>query len=296
MLKEIIKRQLSDSRSTKSLIYCIDITLKTGRILHLTNASKALIAEGEKYLPNSGLEIEEIYFDDSGDNHILISGIYEKNGIQIEMDLIDAKFSVNLFSRGELHNLVIYSCSEFTRGDLDFLIRLESQIHKYNKQAALIFSKTCRANLGDAKCKVDIESLAEYYQIDKIEGRNLYLKDTQQNQGQQNQGQQSQSHQNQGRQSEAGRLKRSGYFTAGKVILISEQEEELPTTEIYFIVSHHANKIVLGKNISPVSQNASVAKILPGCDKKFITCCKKFDNALNFRGEPFVPEFNKLEN
>lgn len=26
------------------------------------------------------------------------------------------------------------------------------------------------------------------------------------------------------------------------------------------------------------------------CDKKFITCCNKFNNAVNFRGEPFIPE------
>lgn len=26
------------------------------------------------------------------------------------------------------------------------------------------------------------------------------------------------------------------------------------------------------------------------CDKKFITCCKVYDNAVNFRGEPFIPE------
>ncbi len=26
------------------------------------------------------------------------------------------------------------------------------------------------------------------------------------------------------------------------------------------------------------------------CDKKFITCCNKFNNAVNFRGEPFIPQ------
>ena len=25
------------------------------------------------------------------------------------------------------------------------------------------------------------------------------------------------------------------------------------------------------------------------CDKNFITCCNKFNNAVNFRGEPFIP-------
>lgn len=276
MLQEIITRQLSDAKSAKSLIYCIDIYLKSGQILHLTNASKALIAEGVNYLPNSGVEIEEIYFEDCGENHILISGIYEANGIEIDTDLIDAKFSINLFSNGELHNLVIYSCNEFTRGDLDFLIRLESQIHKYNKQAALIFSKTCRAHLGDNKCKINLEELSEYHEIAKIEGRKINLKEVQKGEG--------------------FGLRKSGYFTGGKLIFILDQQGGSTFSEKYFIVSHNINQIILSKKTSLEYQSASIAKILPGCDKKFITCCKKFDNALNFRGEPFVPEFNKLEN
>ncbi len=276
MLKEAIEKQLSDTKSAKSLIYCIDIYLKSGKLLHLTNASKSTIAEGVTYFPNSGLEIEEIYFDDCGENHILISGIYEKNGIEIDIDLIDAKFSVNLLSGNNLHNLVIYSCSEFTRGDLDFLIRLESQMHKYNKQAALIFSKTCRAHLGDNKCKVNLEELAEYHEIEKIEGRKIYLKEIQYKNG--------------------FGLRKSGYFSGGKLIFILDQEYAPIQAELYFIISHQANQIMLGKNAAPGIQSAYIAKILPGCDKKFITCCKKFDNALNFRGEPFVPEFNKLEN
>lgn len=28
------------------------------------------------------------------------------------------------------------------------------------------------------------------------------------------------------------------------------------------------------------------------CDKKFITCCNKFNNAVNFRGEPFIPQIS----
>ncbi|XVN43247.1 MAG: phage BR0599 family protein [Candidatus Rickettsia vulgarisii] len=37
-------------------------------------------------------------------------------------------------------------------------------------------------------------------------------------------------------------------------------------------------------------------KITAGCDKKFITCCNKFNNAVNFRGEPLIPndDFIKL--
>lgn len=36
------------------------------------------------------------------------------------------------------------------------------------------------------------------------------------------------------------------------------------------------------------------ARVYPGCDKRFETCIAKFDNALNFRGEPHVPGIDFL--
>ncbi|MCZ6901461.1 MAG: phage BR0599 family protein [Rickettsia endosymbiont of Ixodes persulcatus] len=37
-------------------------------------------------------------------------------------------------------------------------------------------------------------------------------------------------------------------------------------------------------------KDAEEVKITAGCDKNFITCCNKFNNAINFRGEPLIPE------
>ncbi len=30
--------------------------------------------------------------------------------------------------------------------------------------------------------------------------------------------------------------------------------------------------------------------VYPGCDKNWETCKTKFDNMMNFRGEPFIPQ------
>ena len=35
-------------------------------------------------------------------------------------------------------------------------------------------------------------------------------------------------------------------------------------------------------------------EIYPGCDKRLSTCIDRFDNVLNFRGDPFVPGADKL--
>ncbi|KJV57529.1 phage conserved hypothetical BR0599 family protein [Orientia chuto str. Dubai] len=34
--------------------------------------------------------------------------------------------------------------------------------------------------------------------------------------------------------------------------------------------------------------NTTDIKLITGCDKTFSSCIKKFNNAINFRGEPFI--------
>ena len=38
----------------------------------------------------------------------------------------------------------------------------------------------------------------------------------------------------------------------------------------------------------------SAVKVVVGCDKIIKTCANKFCNAINFRGEPFVPNVDKV--
>ncbi len=33
----------------------------------------------------------------------------------------------------------------------------------------------------------------------------------------------------------------------------------------------------------------ALVELVEGCDRRFETCCTRFANAANFRGEPFLP-------
>jgi uncharacterized phage protein (TIGR02218 family) len=43
-----------------------------------------------------------------------------------------------------------------------------------------------------------------------------------------------------------------------------------------------------------IAQSGDRLMLYAGCDKRFETCQKRFDNALNFRGEPFVPGLDAM--
>ena len=42
--------------------------------------------------------------------------------------------------------------------------------------------------------------------------------------------------------------------------------------------------------------NHKLITLIPGCDKNYRTCCYSFNNAVNFRGEPVIPDSNIIEN
>ena len=56
------------------------------------------------------------------------------------------------------------------------------------------------------------------------------------------------------------------------------------------------NKIHLAVEPPEAIKPSQTVKLTAGCDKKFITCCNKFNDAVNFRGEPTIDQRNFLRN
>lgn len=53
------------------------------------------------------------------------------------------------------------------------------------------------------------------------------------------------------------------------------------------ILNHDQEKIEL---LYPYAEDLTYVDLLVGCDKSITSCVSKFNNAVNFRGEPWVPE------
>lgn len=246
-------------------IYCFEIILPSGQKLFLTSSFSAVQVDQVTYYPFSGLDLKNCIFNDASDNHVIISGIYENQGITRETDVIDAVVKMYILTDQSLHLLCRYSCREYNKSDLDFTLKLEPETYKYAAQAVKVFSKTCRANLGDEKCSVNLNKLSKVYQVENIHGKEITLTDM---------------------------IEQNGYYVYGKAIIENSSQRKY----VFQIISQFHHKIYLSDVLNNELLTVKTIKLIPGCDKKFITCCKKFNNALNFRGEPFVPEFHTLEN
>jgi uncharacterized phage protein (TIGR02218 family) len=123
------------------------------------------------------------------------------------------------------------------------------------------YSQTCRANLGDTRCKVDIEALKVAFTVDTASGGSLVASELTQASG-------------------AWALGFVRWLTgenAGKTSMVTSNDQG--TTSL-FLASPPFYPIAVG----------DTGEVLPGCDKLRVTCMTKFNNLANMRAEPDVPE------
>ncbi len=136
-------------------------------------------------------------------------------------------------------------------------IAFSSYLITLSQEFGDFFSKTCRAEFGDSLCKKDLTSYT--FQTKVLSVNNQY-------------------------QIKIELEKEDGFFTNGYAILKSENLEF--KTKILI----HVNNILTILSLCPfkITENLDITLILP-CGKT-ISDCKKFNNIVNFRGEPFIAE------
>lgn len=122
------------------------------------------------------------------------------------------------------------------------------------------YSATCRANLGDVRCKFDITGARTTFTVVSANGGSVVADEFTQPQS---------------------------YWTLGRIEWLtgdntgtkSDVQSCNPDTTTVFLLSAPLKAIQAG----------DTGYIYPGCDKQLQTCRDKFNNVLNFRGEPHMP-------
>ena len=125
-----------------------------------------------------------------------------------------------------------------------------------------LYSASCRASLGDSRCKINLATITVSGSITSININNRILTDTSLTQT-------------------------AGYFDAGLLTFTSGLNKGLSME----VKQHTAGGII--ELHLPLTYTISIGDtytMYPGCKKRFTEDCQaKFNNVLNFRGEPHVP-------
>ncbi len=261
------------SQETTTLATCWKLTRKDGVVLGFTSHDSDLVIDAVTYRAATGftpsmiassgnlavdnLDVEGMLSDEAITETDIHAGLYDFAEIAI--------FQVNYsdLSQGKLR-LRSGWLGEVSYGSNKFIAEVRGLTQKLTKTLGELFSPACRATLGDARCKVNLSTYTFTGSVTSVTSNSVF-KDT-------------------------SRAEQSGYFDYGVITFTSGANIGLKM-EIKSFVDKVITLVMPMPFAVAVGDTYSMSA---GCDKTFETCIARFDNAINFRGEPHLPGIDKM--
>jgi uncharacterized phage protein (TIGR02218 family) len=254
-----------------TICLCWKIMRPDGLTLGFTSHDRPLVRDGLTYEPNAGMT----------PSAILTSASYEADGMAIDGFLDSFRISEADLRAGrwEGSTLRVFACDwrrpeqpdiflcegvigDVRRvglgGDGQFQMELLSPLAALGRRQALAVSPTCRAELGDLVCGVDMAGRT--LDVEAVaRGRRLV--------------------------EAAVPVADGGRFVLGRMRVIGGRYSGLGGT----IVAVDGAEIVLSTAADFDPGESLRLRLFEGCDKTIATCSGRFANAAAFAGEPHLP-------
>ncbi len=259
-----------------NLALCWKITRKDGVVFAFTEATQDIAIHGMHYISSSGVrgtaiqencnfsvdnfDIEGILDNDLIKSDEILQGLYDKALIEVYLVNVDyskyAQQDIIFLKRGYIGNIKLIGDNKFI-AEINGLLQIAEQ-HVTNR-----YSLNCRANFCDKRCGLDFNQFAYAGQITKAIDNKTFQDENSQ--------------------------KPNGYFDYGIVLfehngLIIENNVKFYINNTFELTMPSKFQLEIGINYYAIA----------GCDKSAKTCAEKFQNIVNFRGEPHIPGMEKI--
>jgi uncharacterized phage protein (TIGR02218 family) len=214
------------------------------------------VVESSTSLSADNFEIEAVLDPTFIHKEDVMNGLYDKAYVEY--------FIVNYadLSQGQILIRSGY-IDEIRIVDHKFFAEIKGLSNELNKQTRSIYSETCRAQFKDQRCGADDSKYIAVASITSVIGKEAIEIDS--------------------------ALTHPSIYRNAKLKILNDNKEE-----VLYIRSVIGNKVCLHETNSVALKIDAKIILLPECDKNFRTCCDIFCNALNFRGEPFVPGIDEM--
>lgn len=259
---------------TTTLAWCWRISRADGVTLGFTDHDRALSFDGTDFEPESGFAASEIRAgSDLAVDAQDAEGVLSSDRIT-ETDILDGRWDnaqvelwrVNWSDTSQRVLLRRGAVGQIRRGRMAFVAEVRSLAHVLGQTVGRTFQAGCDAELGDARCGVDLEN-AVYKGTGIVTER---LRD---------------------RAFRASGLAafETGWFAFGTLTWTSGANAGRMTEVLaHELTGSSATLTLLEAPIRAFAPGDSfVARA--GCDKRIKTCAAKFANVVNFRGFPHIP-------
>lgn len=261
------------AQETTTLAHCWTVTRRDGAVFGFTDHDRPILLNDVLHEPGQGLETGAAT---SGPG--LSAGSAEVTGFLASENLSEDELAAGRFDGARvdvyrvdwrdprLHLLLRRAeIGEVTREGNAFRAELRSLAHRLDQQRGRVFASRCDADLGDGRCRVDVEAPA-YSASGAVAGGT------------------------------AQRLRVSGleafapgWFSGGRLTVAGGAN----AGESVEIAGHRVEAgeavIDLFLPLGGTPPQGTLVQVRAGCDKRFSTCGQKFANSLNFQGFPHMP-------
>lgn len=265
-----------DSNSI-SLARLWETTRNDGVVVRLTDADLDIVSQGQTFTSRAGftassvlsalgsfgqeathsLSVNPIAFDETD----IRSGRWRGASTRLQVvDFNEPEAGVITLFAGRVAETVIDST-----GRLE--ITVQSLLDQEREFAIISYSPVCRADLGDAKCQFDIQSLARNFTVATVISPVRFT---------------------------TVQLSEPDDFWVYGVLQFNSGDNDGVAVEVATNIQATQEIILFTPPVFTL-QIGDTGIIYPGCDKTTNTCFVRYNNIANFRGEPFRVTLNDID-
>ncbi len=247
---------------------CWKLTLTDSTVLGFTDHDQNIIYSGVTYLAATGFSPTAIASNsDLSVDNLDVEGIIDSVVIK-EDDILSGRYDY-----AEMEVFIV-NYSELTQGQMNlkrgfigevsfnknqFTAEVRGLTQRLSGTMGALYSGACRAQLGDANCTINMTPFSKTGTVTAVVSNSVF--------------------------SDSSRTEASGYFSAGVITFTSG----LNSGRSMDVMNFAGTQITLALPAYYTISIGDTYSMKAGCDKTFTTCCTRFNNAVNFRGEPFIP-------
>ena len=270
-LPKNLAAHLADGATT--LCHCWKLSRRDGRAFGFTDHDRDLSFDGLTFAARTGLEAAEASAELGfavGGGEVsgalvsaglteddIASGLYDDASVEIWL--------VNWSNVSERLLLDIGSIGEIRRADGTFVAELRGLMHRFDEERGRLFRATCSADLGDAKCGVNLSSstYSDTGTVTRTDGALAIAA--------------------------SGIGFADGWCTGGKLTWTSGANRDLSVEIKVHRAVDGIDEFDLWQRAPQPIEIGDAFRVTAGCEKTHAACRDKFGNALNFRGFPHMP-------
>ncbi len=257
-----------------TLCTCWRVMRGDGAVLGFTDHDRAVEFGSVSHEPESGLDASAaVAHAGLQVGGLDVTGAFASEKItesDLEAGLFDnarvEAWLVNWAAPAQRHLMRFGSIGEVRRAGSAFTAEIRSLSHALDQERGRIFRSTCDADLGDARCTVNLASAdwtasATVTETDGFSRVSASVPGT----------------------------RPTGFFDQGFLTFTSGANDGRKSEVLRHVRDADGDHIELWQKMAePIAIGDGFA-ISAGCDKRFSTCRDRFDNIENFRGFPHMP-------